>query len=246
METLSVGQDFLLTAEWVTEDSPSPGINTPFQMSFCVYPKLIISDELPITDTVDLDSSILSPKHPESSRESGKEVNFWAYSPEKALSFVRNLGYDGNTFYLETFSSWFCNRYLGFTKDDPGFYSQNAKPVVYNFEAFSLTQYLDIYNEYFIFLNPLLLSSLPDPYRDPTLWLATRVKDICGSLQQETSFKSIREDFAVRRLLTIEDRELHLEMNTADEIDNKIYAISPNNHFYIQGNDCGHHPDLLK
>ncbi|MBY0273619.1 MAG: hypothetical protein K2X02_09510 [Alphaproteobacteria bacterium] len=116
METLSVGQDFLLTAEWVTEDNPSPGINTPFQMSFCVYPKLIIPDKLSITDTVDLDSSLLSPKHPELSRESGIEVNFWAYSPEKALSFVRNLGYDGNTFFLETFSSWFCNKYLGFTK----------------------------------------------------------------------------------------------------------------------------------
>ncbi|MBX9621832.1 MAG: hypothetical protein K2X28_07420 [Alphaproteobacteria bacterium] len=209
METLSVGQDFLLTAEWVTEDNPSPGINTPFKMSFCVYPKLIISDEFPITDTVDLDSSILSPKHPESSRESGKEVNFWAYSPEKALSFVRNLGYDGNRFYLETFSSWFCNRYLGFTKDDPGFYSQNAKPVVYNFEAFSLTEYLDIYNEYFIFLNPLFTS----PISDPTLWLATRVKDIYDSLQQESSFLHIREDSAVRRLLTIEDRKLHLDMN---------------------------------
>ncbi|MBL8677178.1 MAG: hypothetical protein JNJ47_07165, partial [Alphaproteobacteria bacterium] len=249
METLPVGQDFLLTAQWMTEDNPSPGINTIFQMSFCVYPKLIILDELPLTNTVVLDSSILSTKHPESSKESEVEVSFWAYSPEKALSFVRNLGYDGDRFFLETFSSWFCNRFLGFTKDDPGFYSQNGKPIVYNGEAFSLTRYLDISNEYFVFLNPLFLSHIPpDPTHipDPILWLATRVKDIYSSLQQESSFTSIREDSAVRRLLTIEDRKLHLEMNAADEIDNKIYAISPNNHFYIQGNDWCHHPDLLK
>lgn len=223
METSPLGQGFLLTAEWMTEDNPSPGINTTFQMSFCVYPKLIIPDELPLT--------------------------VWAYSPEKALSFVRSLGYDGDTFSLETFSFWFRNRYLGFTKDDLGFYPQNAKPIVYNGEAFSLVQYLDISNEYFVFLNPLLLSHLPpDPAHipDPILWLATRVKDIYSSLQQESSFISTREDSVIRRLLTIGDRELRFEMSIADEIDNKIYAISPNNHFYIQGNDWCHHPDLLK
>lgn len=243
IETSPAAQDFLLIAEWLLEDNPSPGINTAFQMSFCVYPQIISSIKPPMNDSIDLEPSILNPEHSESLRKSEIEADiFGPYSPEKALNFVKNLGYDGDTFCLKTFSSGFCNRYLGFTKDEPGFNLQTATPVVHDIEAFSLTEYLDISNEHFIVLNPCFVA----PVSDPTQWLAARVKDIYDSLQKKHSFHRIRDDAAVRHPLTIKDRELHLEMNIADEIDNKIYAISPNNHFYIEGKDCGNHPNLLK
>jgi hypothetical protein len=247
MKVLSIiphNDKHVLIAQWPLKDNPTPGYNTPFEMNFVVSSEAVVSQPAPImlslaSTSAPNPSSII----PEVERIEEDKFSEIPYSPARALKFVNAMGYDGHTLRMESFASWFCDQYLGFNKEEVGFEQVTGKPVAYNIEVFHLVSYLELIKDHFVSLNPLKFS--PTTY-EPEGWLNTMMESIYYSLQREEAFLQIRHDQSVRQMLTITTEGIQLGMQKADNISKKIYAISPQGHFYTEGKDCGHHPDLLK
>lgn len=231
-------ESFHLTASWLI--NWFPGVQAPFIMEFIGVPLCNTYLEISKTQTEPKINENITQL--QSATENINEI-IMPYSPDQALSFVQNLGYHPSEFDMKKFSQWFCNKFLGFTKDKIGFDVHTSKPVCYNYEAFNIYQYLDLHKEYHVEIDhgsfPVTMGT--------SEWLYDMVNNIYHLLQKSGSFINVQPDSRVRTLLTIKDKKLLSGAENATDINKEIYAISPTWDFYVRSQAYyGNHPGLLQ
>ncbi|HQS84360.1 MAG: hypothetical protein B7Y25_05395 [Alphaproteobacteria bacterium 16-39-46] len=229
-----------LTAQWLLKDNSTPGMSSPFIMNFdIIRSQEKIPDALQQKKSSELEygASVPAP-----SAAISDEVFPRPYSEGEALHFVSTLGFDGKDLNMTIFASWFCKKYLGFTKKNLGFDDETGKPMTFNMEVMDFKSYLDIVKDHFVSLDISKFNPAPREIG----WLKEMLNGIYHSLQEQNSYRDLRPDSDVRKYLSVKDSTLQLDGQVATVREHRIYAISQNWDFYIEGRKYGNHPILLR
>ncbi|MDP1974968.1 MAG: hypothetical protein Q8K37_03260 [Alphaproteobacteria bacterium] len=230
-EASSVKASSLVRLRWKLQDNPTPGMDADFLMDFLCEPlkDSTINLENNIGNTL-LEDNILS-----TSLENKKFNNDWINK------YISKTGYKDNCFNFDIFINWYQKKFLGFSKFNLGFDKQN-NPVVFNIHYSETYQnYLNLIKGSFV--NLFFTKPIYDNIEKDTEDALREVYNLVSKIDS----KYIRSIKSVRVALEVKGDLLYIKgTDNLANYENIIYAVNKEEDIFVQGLNCGHHPDLLK
>lgn len=219
-----------MNISWLTKDSPTPGMNTPFFMTFHIK-------------KLDLEQFYILPSLSIKAQSSFQNLNHLTSSTFPVKTYLLKMGYDGKNFDFPIFARWFAKSYLGYEKGNRLGFNTQGLPIIFNLmSSEAMCSYLHIFPHFYTsvaYTSGFMNNDLED-LEDQAIDL---VKQIPLTFKKEQVIPENR----VRHKLYIKEKCIVDERGHLVTEEDVIYAIDQYKNIFIQNKDYGgHHPSLLR